>query len=103
MESVKPHCERVLQRSGAQSLPGRESGTLSPVRFAGKIREIAPLRAISRRLQAGFSAVQTAWRRGRDSYPRYRCYPVQRFSKTQVGSEPFGKFSNLLPFSTGYK
>jgi hypothetical protein len=28
---------------------------------------------------------------------------VQRFSKTQVGSEPFGKVCTLLLFSTGYK
>jgi hypothetical protein len=29
--------------------------------------------------------------------------PVQRFSNTQVGSEPFGKCSTLLLFSAGYK
>jgi hypothetical protein len=29
--------------------------------------------------------------------------PVQRFSNTQAGSEPFAKFSTLLLFSTGYK
>src|SRR5260370_38549697 len=28
---------------------------------------------------------------------------VQRFSNTQVGSEPFAKFSTLLLFPTGYK
>jgi hypothetical protein len=28
---------------------------------------------------------------------------VQRFSNTQAGSEPFGKFSTLLLFSMGYK
>ena len=29
--------------------------------------------------------------------------PVQRFSNTQVGSEPLGKFSTLLDSSTAYK
>jgi hypothetical protein len=29
--------------------------------------------------------------------------PVQWFSSSIVGSEPFGKFSTLLLFSTGYK
>jgi hypothetical protein len=29
--------------------------------------------------------------------------PVRRFSSTQAGSEPFGKFSTLLDFSTAYK
>ena len=28
---------------------------------------------------------------------------VQRFSNTQAGSEPFGEFSTLFYFSTGYK
>jgi hypothetical protein len=30
-------------------------------------------------------------------------FPVQRFSSSTVGFEPFGKFSTLLLFSTGYK
>ena len=30
-------------------------------------------------------------------------FPVQRFSSSTVGSEPFGKFSTILLFSTGYK
>jgi hypothetical protein len=34
---------------------------------------------------------------------RTRNYPVQRFSNTQEGSEPFAKFSTLLFFSAGYK
>jgi hypothetical protein len=33
---------------------------------------------------------------------RCRCWPVQRFSNTQAGSEPFGKFYTLLLFSMGY-
>jgi hypothetical protein len=40
---------------------------------------------------------------GEHGVQRVTSKPVRRFSNTQAGSEPFGKFSTLLLFSTGYK
>jgi hypothetical protein len=75
-----------------QSPPGGAAGTLSPVRFDGRNRELRRFPAIFRGIQPGFPAPQTVWRRGRDSNPRYplryagfqdRCHqPLGHLSRT---------------------
>ena len=43
MESLKPDCGCGLQRKTAENVPAAFDGTLSPVRFKGKTREIAAI------------------------------------------------------------
>jgi len=49
------------------------------------------------------SGTQGHRRQGMTGFEGYSGRRVQRFSNTQVGSEPFAKFSTLLLFPTGHK
>jgi hypothetical protein len=57
VESLKPDCQRGLQRKGRQSRLMRWSGTFSPVRFRRKILRLAPICRDFRRNTAGFLCV----------------------------------------------
>ena len=54
MESLKPDCQWALQRKGRQSVPAGVSVTLSPVRIAAKVLEIAAISSDSPGIAASF-------------------------------------------------
>ncbi len=81
---------------------GAAQSVLSGPVCLGTIAKYGYYSSILPRSGRNFSAVQTAWRRERDSNPPVR-FPVQRFSSSPVASEPFRKFSTLLESSTAYQ
>jgi hypothetical protein len=81
-------CDRVVfalssHRNGTALVPSREKGTKArPWDMTGhflrsglnqKVAETRRFLEVAGELRCGFSAVQTVWRRGGDSNPRYRC------------------------------
>jgi len=56
----------------AENLAAGFDETLSPGQFEGKTYGIAAIFSDSSVMPLDFSAVQTAWRRDRDSNPQYR-------------------------------
>ena len=70
-ETGPPRClpERMAAKLGRERQPSHFlwSG------FRAKGAKLRPFLAAFGKIQADFSALQTVWRRGRDSNPRYRC------------------------------
>jgi hypothetical protein len=63
----------LLEKMAAKTCTAEFAGHFLQSGLVARIAELRRFRAILRGIQAGFSAPQTVWRRGRDSNPRYRC------------------------------
>ena len=59
------------EKSAAKCIGAIEHATFSGPPLIGKVAELRLFRAIFKAIRTDFSALQTAWRRGRDSNPRY--------------------------------
>src|ERR1017187_9242751 len=71
---LKPDCVCALRRNTGTVAPSLPSSPFSAVRFVlGIIAKYGHLSRIAEGEEQTFSAVQTAWRRGRDSNPLYMC------------------------------
>ena len=64
-------CVRSVQRRSLKVGSSRQAGQVSPVQFGDKIAQIGRFLSVFNGKLREFSAVQTAWRRERDSNPRY--------------------------------
>jgi hypothetical protein len=95
----KPDCAGAFQRKGPQTPLAAFTATCSPVRFASDFTKLRPFRAFLRGTRPGFSAVQTGWRRGRDSNPRY---PFRYAGFQDRCHQPLGHLSGLLQFYYGF-
>jgi hypothetical protein len=86
MESLKPDCRWALQRKGRQSVPARVSVTLSPVRIAGKVLEIAAISSDSLGIAASFLCNKdwVAERVGFSNAFYYRLCAFNEMPKTEV-------------------
>jgi hypothetical protein len=70
--SLKPDCACALRRKGGTGAPLPTGSPFSAVRFEDEIlQNTGTFRAFCGYGRRTLSAVQTAWRRGRDSNPRY--------------------------------
>jgi hypothetical protein len=102
MVSLKPDWACALQRKTPENLLAGFDWTLSPVLFAGKTCGIAAIFSDSCSNVARFLCNPDCVAEGEGFEPPVP-FPVQWFSSSTAGSEPFAKFSTLLLFSTGYK
>ena len=66
-------CNGLFRKNGPRVGSGARVAHFLQSGLSTRLAKLCPFRAILRELQPGFSAFQTAWRRGRDSNPRYRC------------------------------
>ena len=95
ISAVKPDCACLLQRKAPQVYVRGFRGALSLVRFESKTCRIAAISEILAVMQPDFSAIQTCWRRERDSNPRYRFrYSGFQDRPFQPLTHPSGRTSN---------
>ena len=64
---------RSREKEHSDALQCEESPFSAVQLIDRKSRKMGIIRELWRKLRRKFSAVQTVWRRGRDSNPRYRC------------------------------
>ena len=97
LASVKPDCSSALQRKRRESLPAGSSTHLLQSGLRARLAELGRFFVIFRATWAGFSAVQTAWRRERDSNPRY---PFRYAGFQDRCHQPLGHLSGYYSFTT---
>src|SRR5271155_2373710 len=72
MPTLKPDCACAFRRKATTVAPLLMSSPFSAVRFVKKLsRKMGTSRVFRSKGLRNFSVVETAWRRGRDSNPRY--------------------------------
>ena len=95
-EPAKPDCDCVVERKARHSDLLTASSPFSPVPFVCALtRKMGMIRVFRGEMRREFSAVQTAWRRERDSNPRYgfpysgfQDRPFQPLTHPSAGKQP---------------
>src|SRR5580658_3394357 len=93
----KPDCQSALRRKSAKLADGMEEDTFSSPVCKRESAELRRFVVISGTIQADFSALQTVWRRGRDSNPRY---PFGYAGFQDRSHQPLGHLSDSYSFTT---
>jgi hypothetical protein len=86
------------EKSAAKCTGAIEHATFSVPPLIGKVEELRLFRAISRAIRTDFSALRTAWRRGRDSNPPVRFWHAKprHIRKLQIAN-PYQRISRQPP------
>ena len=97
---MKPDCQSALQRKGPQKLPRRKEATVSPVQFAGKIREIAGISGSFQRNAAKLPCSADCVAEGEGFEPSVRFYDAKsrHIRKLQI-AKAYQRISHQNPTS----